>query len=277
MMFSTAAMLFSVGAQTPTTSVLFKSFEEQPGKVLVIRSSTDASGGQITVNDGTSVKKGTVSVKRNRMYERRVVGTGLMQKLEYTVLEDKIHRSAKMGGKSDVEDFTGSLVGKVVYGIRDDMARWRLFLKGGTATTRQAADLIQIESYENRQWFQQTPVKVGDTWPINPQFIRNFIERDMGPSIIKATMSFKSIQVIDGERTAVLEVKINTQARREGLNKTRVASVIANLEGTLYVALDTMLDKKLTMAGTLHTIMRRDGVVTITKSPVTYIVIKSVR
>jgi len=244
---------------------------------VVTRSTSDASGGQITVMNGSSVRKGTVSIKRNRTYERRVLGAGLTAKLEYTILADQIHRSTTMGGKLDSKNFTGALVGQVVYGIRDDMARWRLFLKGGTANSQQATELIEIESYENRQWYQNSPVKVGDTWFIQPQFIRNFIERDMGPAIIKATMTFKSIEIIDGEKTAVLEFKINSQVRKEAANNTRTASAIANLKGTLYVALDTMLDKKLTMVGTLHTTLRQGGVTTITKSPVTYIVTKSVR
>jgi len=274
-----STLLPTVGqtAQPPSGSVLFQPFHVPAGKVLVTRSTSDASGGQISVIHGSSVQKGTLSIKRSRMYERRILGAGLTAKLEYNILGDNIHRSTTMGGATDTEDYKGALLGHVVYGILDDMGRWRLFLKGGTATNRQARELIEIESYENRQWYQKTPVKIGDSWSINPQFIRNFIERDMGPTTIQAKMTFKSVEVIDGERTAVLEFDIHSQARKKSANNAQTSSVTVNLKGTLYVALDTMLDKKLTLVGTLHTTLRQNGVTTLTKSPVTYIVTKSLR
>ena len=157
------------------------------------------------------------------------------------------------------------------------MSRWRLFLKGKTASNQQARELVELESYENRQWFQAAQVKVGDTWFIEPSFIRNFIERDMGPAVIDAKMTFKSVQIIDGEKTAVLTFSIKSQARKEDAYNFRTSSAIANLNGTLHISLATMLDKKLTMIGTLTTTVRQSGISSVVKSPVTYIVEKSVR
>lgn len=258
-------------------SILLQSHQPAPGQAVVIRASSDASGGQITVMNGSHVQKGTSAIKRQRTIERKIVGAGPTAKLEYTVLIDQTFRDMQLGGKRDTSTQSGELVGQVVYGLRDDMSRWRLFLKGKTASNQQAKELIELESYENRRWFQATPVKVGETWFIEPSFIRNFIERDMGPALIEAKMTLKAIEMIDGERTAVLPFTIKSQARKEEGSNFRTSSAIANLSGTLYVALDTMLDKKMTMTGTLTTTVRQAGTSSLIKSPVTYIVTKSVR
>lgn len=275
LLLSTSILFLSPIAQAQT--VLLKPYQPAPGQTIVARSSSDASGGQITVMNGGKMQKGTSTIKRQRTFERRIIGSGPTAKLEYTVLIDQTYRATALGGNNDAKTQSGELVGQVVYGLRDDMSRWRLFLKGKTATNKQATELIELESYENRRWFQDIPVKVGETWFIEPSFIRNFIERDMGAALVKATMTFKSIEMIDGERTAVLPFKISSQARKEEGVNLRTSSAIANLSGTLYVSLDTMLDKKMTMTGTLTTSVRQAGMSSVIKSPVTYVVTKTVR
>lgn len=258
-------------------SYFLKPYQSLPGQVVVARSSSDASGGQISVIQGGKLQKGVSTVKRQRTFERQLIGSGPTAKLQYTVLIDQTYRLMVLGGKRDEKTVRGALTGQIVYGLRDDMSRWRLFLKGKTATNQQAVELVELESYENRQWFQAGPVKVGETWFIEPSFIRNFIERDMGPALIEATMTFKSVKIIDGEKTAVLTFSIKSQARKEDGNNFRTSSAVANLNGTLYVSLNTMLDKKLTMTGTLTTTVRQSGISSVVKSPVTYVVTKSVR
>jgi len=191
-------------------SYFLKPYQPAPGQTVVARSSSDASGGQISVMSAGVVQKGTSIIKRQRTFERRLVGVGPTAKLEYVVLIDQTYRNTTLGGKSNKSTTRGALTGQVVYGLRDDMNRWRLFLKGKTASNQQAVELVELESYENRHWFQANPVKVGDTWFIEPSFIRNFIERDMGPALIEASMTFKSVEVIDGEQTAVLTFSIKS-------------------------------------------------------------------
>jgi len=258
-------------------SYFLKPYEAAPGQTVVARSSSDASGGQVTVVSAGKVQQGVSTVKRQRTFERRVVGAGPTAKLEYVVLIDQTFRSTSLGGKKNESTTRGALTGQIVYGLRDDMNRWRLFLKGKTATNQQAVELVELESYENRQWFQAGPVKVGETWLIEPSFIRNFIERDMGPALIDAKMTFKSVEMIDGESTAVLTFVIKSQVRKEEVNSYRTSSASANLNGTLLVSLATMLDKKLTMTGTLTTTVRQSGISSVIKSPVTYVVTKTLR
>ncbi|NWK55820.1 hypothetical protein HW115_09375 [Verrucomicrobiaceae bacterium N1E253] len=274
-----ATVLTAVLAISPCCygqSILFKPHQQTPNQTVTIRANSDASGAQITVMNGGKAQKGSSSIKRQRAWERKIIGTGPTAKLQYVVLLDQTYREMNLGSKSDASTQSSGLVGQIIHGLRDDTQRWRLFLKGKSATNQQAIDLVELESYENRRWFQDIPVKIGQTWFIEPEFIRNFIERDMGPALIDAKMTFKSIEMIDGERTAVLPFTIKSQARKEEGTKFRTSSAIANLSGTLYVALGTMLDKKLTMSGTLTTTVRQSGTSSVVKSPVTYIVTKTV-
>ena len=275
--FPIVLVVVSISALAQGQSYLLKPYQAVPGQTVVARASSDASGGQITVMSHGVVRKGEVSIKRQRTFERRVIGSGATAKLEYVMLVDQTHSKTVMGENSDTSAKAGALMGKVAYGLRDDMNRWRLFLKGGTASSAQATDLVELESYENRRWFQQVPVKVGQTWNIEPSFIRNFIERDMGSALVSATMTFKSVELMGGERTAVLNFSIQTQAVKDKAGKVRVSSVVADFHRTLYLSLATMLDKKLTMSGTLTTSTSKGGVTTVVKSPVTYIIVKSIR
>lgn len=257
-------------------SVLFRPYQTKPGEVIVFRSSSDASGGKISVVDGSRVQKGSSSIKRQRTFERRVSGAGPTEKLEYVVMLDQTQREMRLGEKHDHSTQAGELIGQVVQGVRDGAGRWRLLLKGREATTQQALELSELEAYENRRMFQDVPVKLGQSWFMEPSFIRNFIERDIGPSLIEAKMTFKAIEMIDGERTAVLPFTVKSQARNDAGTRFRSSSVLLDMHGTLYVSLNSMLDKKLTASGTMTSTVRQAGTSTVVKSPLTFVVSKTV-
>lgn len=267
----------SLLAQVAKPEYLLESYESKPGQTVVTRANSKSTNGTITLMKGTALQKGTVSVKRQRIYERRMIGDGPTAKLTYAVLFDELQKSTKLGSKMDAQTVGGSLVGKTIDGLRDDMSSWRLFFRGKTANDQQVADLLELEAYENRRWFQSLPVRVGETWFFEASFIRNFIERDMGKALVEAKMTFKSVEVIDGEETAVLGFTIKSQASKGESQGFQSSSVMADLSGILHVSLATMLDKRLMMTGTLTTTVRQSGMSSVIKSPITYLVTKKVR
>ena len=253
-----------------------KLHQPKPGQTVTVRIASDSSNGRITITRGASTQKGTMSVKRDRTFERSLQGTGPKTSLRYKVLVDQVVSSIELAGEKETESASGGLVGHTAFGFRDDSGRWRLFLKGGTATGKQAIELAELEAYENRRWFPKTPVAVGQTWPIDPGFIRHLTERDLGRATVEATMTLKSVGMVDKEKTAVLTFSIKTLGSSEGADG-KGAGALTSLQGTIHVALDTMLDKRIVMTGTLTTTARQHGQSTTITLPVNYNVTKAVR
>ena len=233
----------------------------------------------MTVTRGDSVQKGSLSITRARLWERRLIGSGPKTQLQYQIISDQTTTLTELAGKQGTDVVTGALVGKTVFGFRDTMRRWRLFLRGQTADNRQAADISELEAYENRRWFMETPVRIGQTWPIDPAFIRHLTERDLGKGKINATMTFQSVERIDNEPTAVLTFKIETLGSMSTLTLGGVGGGTASISvtGTIHLSLDTMLDKKLTMTGTLSTIATEGVQSTLVILPINMTVTKTLR
>lgn len=272
----TAALLATASGQA-AKSYLLKAHEPKPGQALVIKSLADSTGGQMTITRGSAKESGSMAVKRARSYDRRLVGTGPQAQLEYRVLSDQVTTTAELGGEKDTNTASGALVGQTVLGIRDDMRRWRLFLKGATADSRQAVEIAELEAYENRRWFLTNPVKVGQTWPIEAVFLRHLTERDLGRATVEASMTFKAVEMIDNEETAVLTFKVETQGTKAVAAADAAAGAQVSVTGTIHLALDTMLDKKLTMKGTLATMAKEGTQSTLVTLPVDTTVTKTLR
>ena len=273
---ATTLLLASASAQEGKYYML-KPHELKPGEVVVHKSFSNSQGGRMTITRGASVQKGTISITRSRSLERRLLGSGPKVQLQDKTLADQVTTITNIEGDQETETLSGALVGKTVFGFRDTIQRWRLFLKGQTANNEQASEIAELEAYENRRWFMESPVKIGQTWPIDPSFIRHLTERDLGRVKVNATMTFQSVQTIDNEPTAVLTFKIETLGSKTTteLGTTSGGTATAALKGTLHIALDTMLDKKITMTGTLSTIASEGTQSTLVILPVDMTVIKT--
>ena len=90
-------------------------------------------------------------------------------------------------------------------------------------------------------------------------------------------MTFKSIETIDDEPTAVLTFKIETLGKNIDANQELKSAARISLNGVIYLSLKTMLDKKLRMLGTLTTMANEDGRTTVVSLPVDMTVEKSIR
>lgn len=256
---------------------LLKLHEPRPGQSVVVHTVSDSPNAAMTITRGAAVQKGRTSINRDRKFVRSIRGTGATTQLVYKVLSDQIVTSIVLGAEKDTKTTTGALVGHTALGFRDSIGRWRLFLESGTSRNKQAAELAELEAYENRRWYPPRPVTIGQTWPIDPAFIRHLTERDLGKGSVEASMTFKSIETIGDKPTAVLTFQIETVGSSIDAAAGKEAGALASIKGTLFVDLDTMLDKRLVMNGTLTTIARQHGSSTEIVLPVNYTVTKTVR
>lgn len=273
---TTFALTALAGAQASNFHLL-KPYESKPGEIVLHQSTSDSQDGTVTVTQGSSQRAGSISIKSSGTMERRILGSGAKTKVQYRTISDLITTTTQYGETKNTESRSGPLLGKTVSGFRDDSGKWRLFLEEGVADAKVSADISELEAYENRRWFLAQPVKIGQSWPIDPAFIRHLTERDLGEAEIKATMTFKSIETIDDEPTAILTFKIETLGLNVDSENKTSAGAKTSLAGLVQISLATMLDKRIKMTGTLATMARRDGVTTMVTLPINMAVSKTVR
>ena len=188
--------------------------------------------------------------------------------------------SDSQNGTITVDDGSKKKSGRISIKRSRTMER-RMLGSGAKLQYRTLAELTQqiseLEAYENRRWFLSQPVRIGQSWLINPAFIRHLTERDLGESEVKAAMTFKSIETIDDEPSAVLTFKIETLGKNIDANQELKSAARISLNGVIYLSLKTMLDKKSRMLGTLTTMANEDGRSTVVRLPVDMTVEKSIR
>lgn len=276
-LLSSAALLSATAAAETAGLHLLQPFQGKPGQTLVIKTSSESNNGEIIVTEGAAIRKGALSIKSNETLERTISGTGAEQKLQYRTLVDQRSITSRFGSTENSETTTGALIGKTVEGMRDQSKQWRLFAANNSMTTKTANAVSELEAYENRRLFIDQPVAIGQSWPIDPGFIRHLIERDLGKTPIKAVMTFKAIETIDDEPTAMLSFTIESAGTKqvEGTEKQSAARI--SVTGNLQVVLSNMLDKKTTITGSLTTMTISEDKSTSVTIPINMTVTKSLR
>lgn len=271
-----ALLASGAAAQAPGFHLL-KPFTPAPGKTVSIRTESKSENGEIIVTKGSIISKGTLSTTSSETLERTVSGSGKTAKLQYRTLADLRTTSTRIGETESTETLSGPLLGKTVHGMRGDDGKWRLYLDGASNDPLVAAAISKLEAYENRRLFIELPVRVGQSWPIDPGFIRHLIERDLGKSPIKATMTLTGIETIDAEPTAVLTYAIESAGAKQSGDTKRQAAASVSLTGTMLVSLNTMLDKKTTLKGSLTSMATNNDTSTTVTLPVNMTATKSIR
>lgn len=238
------------------TSYHLKPFEQQADQVLDIRISSRSSEGRMIVNSEGEKSEGALSMQRSRNLERRVVSQGGAKGLSYKILEDIAVSSNELEGPNSQTRHVAALTGQTVVGLRDNFGQWQFYMEGSTADNRQVDELYELQAYENRRWFVDYPVKIGESWPINPAFFRHLLLRDLGKAQLKASMTLEDVKDVDGTRTAILSFKLDTiEVRDKGAAQSE-ASASISATGKLHFSLDTMLDREMVFSGLLKTSAR---------------------
>jgi hypothetical protein len=234
------------------TSYLLKPYDQRPGQVTTIQSTSTSSNGKVIIQQGAKKTEEAMSIQRSRIFERRIVSNGNSTGLSYKILKDISLTANELESKKQSKS-TSPLTGKTAIGFKVSTERWLLYLEDQTATNRQAVELVELEAYANRRLFSPQAVKVGDSWQVDPAFIRHVVLRDLGDTKLTATMTLKSVQNIRGERTAVLSFKLDTVGVKGDSTSQSAATASIKATGTMLLSLDTMLDREFTIDGTLQT------------------------
>ena len=249
--------------------VRFHHYQQNDGETVRITVRSHSGKGTLQVEDAQGGHAGKVRVDWDQMIDRTEYLEAGVKKLRYRVLADKVVTSVVLDGKKNVTTTESPLVGETVEGMQDSLGQWRLFLDhlSGTEQTRM---IEELETYESRQWFVAGAVRVGDSWPFQPSFIRHMMERDLKGAQLDASMTLAGIERIDGVPVAKLAFTILSK----GAKAEADASIF--LRGTVAVDLRNMLDYHTQMDGYLHTEAEHNGVHTKIKIPLHFTVKQSI-
>ena len=250
--------------------VRFQHFVQKFEEVVTMHISSDASPGVITVRQDDSVKTGSLSIEWLQLLERRVRLHNGVKELRYRVLKDRVVSDVDLAGKKDRKAIDSPLVGETVTGMQDANGTWRLFLDQA-AGAEQAALMDELESYEKRRWFIEDPVNIGDCWDFSPSFIKHIMERDLKGTKVEAKMKLEQVKLVDTVPVAVLSFYIKSV----GMNHDSDASI--SLIGEVEIDLRNMFDYKLSMEGQMTTSSSHNGVTTVVKSPIKYLVTQELK
>lgn len=261
MNFSTIPILISAFALLQTalasgqTRYSFRPFEPGLGEVMTMHTKSNSGTGTVTIlENDIEVSEGRVTVNRERRLERRVVGAGASKQVRIDVLTDVTKTTTTVDGETKTESSSSSLTGKTLAGSCDASGHWRLSLPGATPSAAQAIELAQFEAYENHRLLPSRPVRLKESWEINPAFLKHLTERGIGPADANARARLEEIKVIDGEETAVITLTVETVATEGSSVLRRGAGATIKASGTLHVSMESMLDKKLILYGSITTV-----------------------
>ena len=250
--------------------VRFQHFVQKFEEVVTVRVSSDASPGVLTISQGNELKEGTISIDWRQQLERRLRLKNGVKELRYRVLQDRVVSDVDLAGKKDRKSIDSPLVGETVTGMKDADGTWRLFLDQA-AGAEQAVLMDELESYEKRRWFIEDPVNIGDSWDFSPSFIKHIMERDLKGTKVEAKMTLKEVKLVDTVPVAVLSFYIKSV----GMNHDSDASI--SLNGEVEIDLRNMFDYKLSMEGQMTTSSSHNGVTTLVKSPIKYLVTQELK
>ena len=276
---TTLFALFLAQTASAESTYEFHPYVQKAGEVVRMTHTLSSERGRLTVTRGQTGQRGTIVRMHSRQLEHRIrPGAGSPGVRIKTVNDiQTVTNSLAHGGKPQSQ--LGPLVGRTASGKKDSAGKWNLLLEGAPPTEDQAAELAQLEAYENRGWFPERPVKVGESWDYEPVFIRHLMLRELGTVEIKATMTLEEIRSIDGEATAILRCELQTIGAKEETERASDASgatAALNATGTLQITLSSMLDSKLTLTGTLSSTSRSGDTTSAMSLPMTVEITKSV-
>ena len=255
----------------------FRSFQPAPGQTLVIKTRSESLNGEIIATQGAETRKGTLSITNQKTLERTVSGADAKAKLQYRTLASLRSTTTRFGETETTDSSSGPLLGITVEGMRDQTRQWRLFTENNSNDPKIAAAVSELEAYENRRLFLDQPVRTGQSWPIDPGFVRHLIERDLGKSPIKASMTFRSVEPVDGEPTALFDFSIESVGAKQEQDDKKRSAASVSLTGTLQVDLKTMLDRKTTLTGSLTSMVVTDDQSTSVTLPIHMTITRSLR
>ena len=248
----------------------------QAGQSVQLITSSNTVGGTIETTVDGQRKSGTVVITRDRDLVwtfRDPAPDGTRRGM---VKVNKIDTLGKtdIAGMTESLDEISPLNGKMFSMAKSPAGDWTFELDGSVPRMRVEREINELKVYLKRDWYPERAVNAGDSWEFDPAWIRMIIEKDFSNAKTIGTMRLKQVRHSAERTLAVIEVSIHSSGAGFHADGSSEDGSL-ELKGEVFVNLNTMLDERLELKGTLITKSHRNGVDTKMNLPIKLVVTKT--
>ena len=202
---------------------------------------TVTENGTMRIVGGEQNGTGEMFVQRVRIFEKTRTANGY----RYDIQKNDSTANFQWKNQEYPSETHTTLIGRPIVAKRGDEG-WELELVEGNPSPEQEAEIEAFEAYANRDWLPGHPVKVGDSWPCKPGFIRHFVQSDLVQTDASGTLTLLTIE----KGNAVISVNIQGKGEQAD-DKGTISKANINLIGTAVLHIETGLDLGLDLKGTV--------------------------
>jgi hypothetical protein len=256
--------------------ITFGPVRAQPGQKIHLVSQVDATEGTIERERDGKKEKGEIRFYRSRdlTWTFRAPAADGSRRGMVKVSSMNTETKVRIQGKDETTTEESPLNGRMISMTKLPTGDWTFDLDGSLQTLRIEREMAELTRYLKRKWYPEYAVKMGDSWEFDPVWIKGIVEKDLSQAQTIGTMRLRQIRHSAEGKTAVIAISIESTGgdfRPDGTE----ASAHMELKGEVAVNLQTMLEEKLTLSGTIDTRSGTVGSFVTTRVPIQLTVTKT--
>lgn len=153
--------------------------------------------------------------------------------------------------RPDVRTEISPLTDKLLSATRDKAGKWVFTTDGRVLGPRDREVVEELSAYQDRAWFPEREVQVGESWEFDPKWIKLLIQRDLRDALAVGTMTLREVRRTRSAQTAMVDILIRSSGTQTTASY-RETNATVQLRGRAVINLLTMLDESLELEGTIH-------------------------
>ena len=251
-----ACMVPLLGAWSAVSAdeISFGVLRAQPGQKIHLESRVVAAGGTIEREVEGGVEKGEIGFTRTRdlTWTFRAPAADGTRRGMVNIKSMNTETTVRMAGRDERIEDPSPLNGRMISMSKSPAGDWVFELDGSLKTLRIEREVEELTRYLKRKWYPEHPVKMGDSWEFDPVWLKATIEKDLQSAQTIGTMRLRQIRHSAEGRTALISISVESTGGDFRADGTEASAHLA-LKGEVSVDLETMLEKQLTLSGTIAT------------------------
>lgn len=273
---TTSALLLAAMVSPAAAGITFGPVKGQAGESIRLVTNSETPGGTIQRSISGRNSSGTISIDRERelVWTFRDPAPDGTRRGMVRVEEIVTNTVVKIDGQQEKTNDVSPLTDKMFSMSKSPKGEWKFELDGSVPLTRVQKEIDELTVYLKRDWYPAREVNVGDSWEFDPVWVKMIIEKDLHKAQTIGTMRLRQIRSGFMGKSALIDVSIRSTGADFKSDGSESSATI-ELNGQVTVNLDTMLDEKLELKGTVTSSTRKSGESTTVKLPVRLTATKS--
>jgi len=268
--------LLAAAVSTVNAGITFGPVKGHAGESIRLVTNSETPGGTIQRSISGKNTSGTISIDRERelIWTFRDPAPDGTRRGMVRVPKIVTNTVVKIDGQQEKTNDVSPLTGKMFSMSKSPKGEWKFELDGSVPLTRVQKEIEELTVYLKRDWYPAREVNVGDSWEFDPAWVKMIIEKDLSKAQTIGTMRLRQVRSGFMGKSALLDVSIRSTGADFKADGSESSAAI-ELNGQVTVNLNTMLDEKLELKGTVTSSTRKSGESTTVKLPIRLTATKS--